>query len=87
MATDLLRLIVRQTSTNPTRGDLLEIMHLRAELEEEDFRLNCLRMDPISKLTYGDMSALGKATEKTTDDALSLSEAFLKKVTDVDGTF
>ena len=78
---------IRLVDTNPTQDDFLEIMRLQAKLEEEDFQSNCLRMNPVSKLTYGNTSALGKASEETTDEALSLSETFLKTVTDVDGTF
>ena len=33
------------------------------------------------------MSALGRATEETVRDALSISEAFLREVKDVDGVF
>ena len=33
------------------------------------------------------MSALGRATEGAVDDALSLSEKFLRRITDVDGAF
>ena len=33
------------------------------------------------------MSALGRATEETVSDALSISEAFLREVKDVDGVF
>ena len=87
LATELLGLIARQKGTNPTYCDLQDIMDLRSELEDEDFQLNCLRMDPVSKLTHGDMSALGRATEETIDDALSLSETFLQRVTDIDGVF
>ena len=70
-----------QPAFEPTMVDL------RSELEDEDFQMNCLRMDPVSRLTYEDMSALGRATEETIDDALSLLEKFLQRVTDIDGVF
>ncbi len=37
--------------------------------------------------TYKEVSALGRATEGAVDDALSLSEKFLRRITDVDGIF
>ena len=46
-----------------------------------------LDCSPVSRLTYGHVSALGRATEETVDEALSLSETFLRRVMDIDGVF
>ena len=87
-ATELLGLISQQVGTNPTYGNLQEIMSLRSELEDlEDSLVEELDCFQNSDKTYRDVSALGRATEEAVDDALSLSEKFLRRVTDVDGIF
>jgi hypothetical protein len=87
-ATELLGLISRQVDTNPTYGDLQDIMSLRSELEDlEDSLVEELDCFQAPDKTYRDVSALGRATEEAVDDALSLSEKFLRRVTDVDGIF
>ena len=88
LAKELLGIIARQNGTNPTYCDLQDIMDLQSELEDDDFRMNReLDCSLVSRLMYGDVSALGRATEETVDDALSLSETFLRRVTDIDGVF
>ena len=88
LAKELLGIIARQNGTNPTYCDLQDIMDLQSELEDDDFRMNReLDCSLVSRLMYGDVSALGRATEETIDDALSLSETFLQRVTDIDGFF
>ena len=78
MATELLGLISQQKGTNPTYGNLQDIMDLRSSLEDEGFSMNEeLDCSINPNKTYGDMSALGRATEETVNEALSLSERFL----------
>jgi hypothetical protein len=87
-ATDLLRLVSQQIGTNPTYGDLLDIMCLRSELDVlEDSLKEVLDRFQAPNRTYREVSALGRATEGAVDDALSLSEKFLRRITDVDGAF
>ncbi len=87
-ATDLLRLVSQQIGTNPTYGDLLDIMCLRSELDVlEDSLKEVLDRFQTPNKTYREVSALGRATEGAVDDALSLSEKFLRRITDVDGAF
>jgi hypothetical protein len=87
-ATELLGLISRQVGTNPTYGDLQDIMSLRSELDVlEDSLVEELDRFQAPDKTYRDVSALGRATEEAVDDALSLSEKFLRQITDVDGIF
>ena len=77
-ATDLLRLVSQQIGTNPTYGDLLDIMCLRSELDVlEDSLKEVLDRFQTPNKTYREVSALGRATEGAVDDALSLSEKFL----------
>jgi hypothetical protein len=87
-ATDLLRLVSRQVGTNPTYGNLLDIMSLRSELDvlEDSLKEELDRFQAPNK-TYREVSALGRATEGAVEDALSLSEKFLRRIMDVDGTF
>jgi hypothetical protein len=91
----LLDVVSRQDGTNPTYPDLLDIMSLRSGLEDESIRMErklnyFLNYDKvfINEVTfYEEISALGRATEETVGDALSLSGEFLRRLTDVDGIF
>jgi hypothetical protein len=87
-ATELLGLISRQVGTNPTYGDLQDIMSLRSELDVlEDSLVEELDRFQAPDKTNRDVSALGRAMEEAVDDALSLSEKFLRQITDVDRIF
>ena len=77
-ATELLGLVSRQVGTNPTYGNLQDIMSLRSELDVlEDSLIEELDHFQAPNTTYKEVSALGRATEGAVDDALSLSEKFL----------
>jgi hypothetical protein len=84
-----------QTGTDLTFSDLLDIMGLRSGLQEECFQMEVkldyfLQYDEefICEATfYEELSALGRTTEKTVDEALSESGEFLRCLMDVDGIF
>jgi hypothetical protein len=62
-ATELLGLISRQVGTNPTYGDLQDIMSLRSELDVlEDSLVEELDRFQAPDKTYRDVSALGRMT-------------------------
>ena len=94
-AKQLLNVMFIQTSTDPTYSDLLDIMGLRSGLQEERFQMEAkldyfLQYDEefiCEAIFYEELSALGRATEKTVDKALSESGEFLRCLTDVDGIF
>ena len=88
MATELLGLVAQQTGPNPTYSDLQDMMDMQLELEGENFQMNKdLACFLLSRTTYGDVSALGRATEESVRDTLSISEAFFLEVEDADGRF
>ena len=96
-ATELLEVVSRQDCTNPTYHDLQDIMSRRSGLDDESSYMveelsYFLKYDEMFMFVneapfYEEISALGRATEETVDDALFLSERFLQRVTDVDGVF
>ena len=77
-AKQLLNVMSIQTCTDPTYLDLLDIMGLRSGLQEECFQMEVkldyfLQYDKefICEATfYEELSALGRTTEKTVDEAL-----------------
>ena len=91
----LLDVMSGQDCTDPTYSDLLDIMSLRSGLEDDSLRMEkklnyFLQYDKIfinEVVFYEEVSALGRATEETVDDALSVSGEFLRSMTDVDGIF
>ncbi len=94
-AAALLDIVSEQDGTNPTYPDLLDIMNLRSGLEDKSIRIEkklnyFLNYDKvfINEATfYEEVSALGRATEETVGNALSLSGEFLLRLTDVNGIF
>ena len=96
-AAELLEVISKQDGTDPTYYDLQDIMSRRSRLDDESsymveelgyfLRYDDMFLSAYEEPFYEEISALGRATEETVEDALSLSEEFLRRVTDVDGVF
>ena len=91
----MIDIISRQDGTNPTYPDLLDIMALRLGLDNEslcmekeiNYFLNYDTVFITEAAFYTEISALGRATEETVEDVLSLSGEFLRRVTDINSTF